>query len=500
MKAAWTERIAKWGAPVLSAVTLFLAFYPVHFWPFGFIALVPWFKQLKLGTAKYAVRSGFVFGFMTGLMQLFMIQKITVVWTQSFALSLAPYLISACIFGAFHAFLGRVVSAAFLARQTWIVPLVWAGWEVGRSYLPGFAFPWALIASPFYNVLGVNQIAYFGTIYAVSAWLVVVNLALLTISEEGLNRKLLHYAIGIFVPLVLGLIRMAMPQQGTPTILSAGQPGVDMAYSSMDDQDRQLAIVVPALADDAKAAKAKLLILPEGLVVGGDTIPPETSFMVPEGIPLIFGGKRGIKPVYQAAFGYDGKWSYADKTRLVPFGEYFPGRNIFPAIAQAFKLPSGDVIPADKVSTVKVGGFQVGALICFEGLFYDVAQVHADQGAQILAAMCIDDWYFGTPAPQQLMTASSWRAIETGLPVVRAAGLGFTMIVDQRGRVVAQAPLKAQRTISAEVLVPTGASRFPLVRIFPLGFLSIFVAWTVWSFWKLRPVKKAITVEQPAEA
>lgn len=483
MKAAWTERIAKWGGPTLSSFLLFLAFPPLHLWPMAWVALVPWLIQLYRGDARYSSRSGFCFGFLTGLWQLYFMLHMTAAWTGNIPLSLIPYLLSCAIYGLFHSLLGRLLWRALKADCWWLIPLLWAGWEVARSYLPGFAFPWGLLGTPFYSTPQIAQIAYFGTIYAVTAWAVACNVVFALIVAKQPAKRALKWAAAVLILGIAGAVRTAMPQEGVSTVLTAGQPGVNLAFSSQEEQDRQLSVVVPDLARQAKEQQSRLLILPEGLVIGGDGIPPETSFAVPEDMPVLFGGKRGREPSRQTAFAYDGAWSYADKTRLVPFGEYVPGRNLFPGVVKAFQLPSGDIVPGDKVETVNVAGLKVGALICFEGLFHDVAQAQADNGAQLLAAMCVDDWYFGTPAPEQLMSASVYRAIETGLPVVRAGGLGYTVAVDQRGRIVGQAPLREMAALKIDLKVPEKTTRFPLVRVFPWLALALFAAWLFAGRW-----------------
>ncbi len=497
MRAAWTERIAKWAPPIASALLLLLAFPPFNLWFCAFFALVPWLYGLSKEDMRYSARSGFLFGFVTALGQLYFMFAMTLNWTKNFPLSLIPYLISCAIVASFHAVLGRLIWRAMQADKYWLIPLIWAGIEVLRSYIPGLAFPWGLLGTPFYKHAVISNIAYFGTIYLVSAYAAMTNVAVLYFTQR--KARLGYSWIGVHIGfLILGFARAAIPQQGADTTLTAGQPGVNMAFTPQDDLDREMAMTVPELAQQAKAQQSKLLILPEGLVIGGDGIPPETSFMVPQDIPVLFGGKRGNKVTHQTAFAYDGKWSFADKTRLVPFGEYVPGRNTFPGIAKAFKLPSGDISPGEKVTPLDVAGIRIGALICFEGLFHDVAQAQADEGSQLLAAMCVDDWYFGTPAPEQLMSASVFRAIETGLPLVRVGGLGYTQAVDQRGKIIAQAPLTKASALTFKLKIPEKTTRFPFVRVFPWIAVLTTVGW--WGFGLLRRRNRADTPAEEEEA
>jgi apolipoprotein N-acyltransferase len=117
-------------------------------------------------------------------------------------------------------------------------------------------------------------------------------------------------------------------------------------------------------------------------------------------------------------------------------------------------------------------------MICFEGLFWDSAFKQVENGAQMLAIMSIDDWYMGTAAPDQLKTGAIWRAIESDIPVARAASTGYTMMVDQRGRVIREAPVGVPYALRATLYLPDHPQRMPLRQVFPWAFgLSVPIAW-----------------------
>ena len=162
----------------------------------------------------------------------------------------------------------------------------------------------------------------------------------------------------------------------------------------------------------------------------------------------------------------------ADKTRLVIFGEFIPGRDVFPFVQNAFHLPDGDLSAGDKLATVRAGRLTVGPLICFEGLFPDLGLRQAWAGADLLAVMSNDDW-FAPFAQARLARAAQWRAIEAGLPLVRAASRGRSMIVSDTGEVLADAPYGERRLVMARV--PKGRGPFPLVWAFPAVALASIV-------------------------
>jgi apolipoprotein N-acyltransferase len=136
---------------------------------------------------------------------------------------------------------------------------------------------------------------------------------------------------------------------------------------------------------------------------------------------------------------------------------------------QGFNLPAGDLQAAQEVKSIDIAGMRVGPMICFEALFPDIAWRQAMNGSNLLAVMSIDDWYVGTGAPRILRQASTMRAIENGLPMVRSATLGYSFAVDQRGRLITEAPFGEVVALRAEVTVPeVGSERSPWKPIFPL--------------------------------
>jgi apolipoprotein N-acyltransferase len=144
---------------------------------------------------------------------------------------------------------------------------------------------------------------------------------------------------------------------------------------------------------------------------------------------------------------------------LVVFGEYVPFREQIPFL-QNFNLPAGDLIPADHLQTMDIGGMKVGQLICFEGVFPDLVVEHSNNGAQVLVQMSIDDWYEGTPAHDQLWMSSVWRSIESGLPLLRVGGRGHSLATDSRGNLIADVPVGVRRAEKVVVSVPAHSDAF----------------------------------------
>jgi apolipoprotein N-acyltransferase len=76
----------------------------------------------------------------------------------------------------------------------------------------------------------------------------------------------------------------------------------------------------------------------------------------------------------------------------------------------------------------------MGPLICWEIIFPGAA---VDPGARPawLLNVTNDTWFGDTPGPRQHLLQAEVRAVEEGLPVVRAANSGISAIIDPYGRI-----------------------------------------------------------------
>lgn len=450
--------------PVASAVLLALGF--AGLWPLVFVALIPWLASLRNTTPRQAWQRGYGFGLLFSLTQLWWLGDLAYKWTDSILIGLLPWLLASVLTAVYYGMLGRLIRSCYGLQALWAIPLVWAGMEVFRSYIPVLAFPWALIAEPLIALPDLGAPAYYGTIYLASALVVAANVVIFSRSR--------WLGVGaVTASFLLALLHFDVMGSDDPTF-SAGQPGVDMAFDR--DANEKIGPVVDQIFKETPGTD--LLVLPEGIAQGGDKLPPATPFHIPANLPIVFGGQRGRGPVYQSAFAHGEEgWSYADKTRLVIFGEFVPGRDYFPFLQDAFRLPGGDLSAGSKVSSVHAGKLTVGPLICFEALFPDLGLRQATQ-SDVLAVMSIDDW-FAIPARERLARAAQWRAIETGLPVVRAGSLGRTMIISPYGHILAEAPFGGRHVVTA---TPSARRRpFPCSWVFPLAALGSLFGIPVWA-------------------
>jgi len=455
---------------LLSAALFSLAYPPFNLWPLMFVAMVPMLHQLRNADSRQAWKIGYLFGFLVFLGQMYWLYALAVHWIHRPFLSLIPWVITALLEGLFFGWVARLVRHCYLRNWQVLIPVAWAGVEVCRSYIPVVALPWGLAATPLVHAPILIQSAHFGTIYLVSAWVVLINLVIVQlVAGTGRSKQRpLYLTAGALLLLSVVYYRSSAPSDSFP--VTVGQPGIDMAFGDRKVRLLDISQNVDAISSKALADGSKLLVLPEG-IGEDDNDPPRPPFKLDRRIPMLFGGQRGKgEVVYQTAFSFDGRWHHADKTRLVIFGEFIPGRDSFPWIAKTFDLPSGDLTASKLgVKSVEVGGVMAGPMLCFEGLFPEVSYQQAQNGAKFIAVMCIDDWYMGTPAPDQLRAAAFFRAVECGLPLVRSASQGSTLALDAHGNSLGELPLRQAAGLRVNLQLPREPTLFPLLPVFPVA-------------------------------
>ena len=145
--------------------------------------------------------------------------------------------------------------------------------------------------------------------------------------------------------------------------------------------------------------------------------------------------KEGEAPVLEAFY---------DKKHLVPFGEYVPfsyllnrlGFDILSILGEPFSGGQGPV-------SLKVQGLPAASpRICYEIIFPGFARPYDVDGIspEWILNISNDSWYGTKTGPQQHANQVGYRALETGLPVVRSASSGVTGLVDPYGRWVVKTP------------------------------------------------------------
>ncbi len=127
-----------------------------------------------------------------------------------------------------------------------------------------------------------------------------------------------------------------------------------------------------------------------------------------------------------------------DKAHLVPYGEYLPMRGLLEPLGLS-RLVAGtlDFIAGPGPRTVDLGAWgEAGMQICYEIVFS--GEVVDPQRRPDYIFNPSNDGWFGAWGPPQHLAQARMRAIEEGLPVLRATTTGISAVIDAGGVVRAQ--------------------------------------------------------------
>jgi apolipoprotein N-acyltransferase len=200
------------------------------------------------------------------------------------------------------------------------------------------------------------------------------------------------------------------------------------------------------------------------------------------GDALIFDDKDQLTGAHNSVFAVTPDASLPfryDKAHLVPYGEYLALRWLLEPLGATRLVPGTiDFIPGPGPRSYSVPGLaKVGMQICYEIVF--AGQVIDRHNRPDFVFNPSNDAWFGTWGPPQHLAQARLRAIEEGLPVVRATPTGISAIVDARGRIVRSLPLGKAGFIEARLpppAPPTLFARFGNVLAFAVALALTAIA------------------------
>ena len=144
-----------------------------------------------------------------------------------------------------------------------------------------------------------------------------------------------------------------------------------------------------------------------------------------------------------------------DKVHLVPFGEYLPFQDFLESLGlmQLTKVQGGFLAGDHRRALALKDAPPFLPLICYEIIFPDEA-VPKEERPGWLLNVTNDGWFGNSSGPYQHFQQARVRAIEQGLPLVRAANTGISAVVDPFGRIVKELPLGVEGVIDSGLPQP----------------------------------------------
>jgi apolipoprotein N-acyltransferase len=529
LRAAAHAIILTWGwrraaIALVAGLLSTLAMAPFNAWPILFLTfpVLVWLIDGAAGGrwrgVPAAALSGFCFGFgyfVSGVYwtgYAFFVDAPTFAWLSPFAvLGLPAYL---ALFPAFGFALARLLWTRDASRILALaVALTLSEWL--RGYLLT-GFPWNAYGYALSEPLALAQIASVIGLWGLTFLSVAIfaSPASLIDGASGGRKPWLAPIAALATLLALGIfgvIRLSLQPTGmvSHVKLRIMQPNlqqdVKFNYAAKADvMQKYIALSDRATGPQSTGVRdASILIWPESafpffLTQEADAM-AQIADLLPKGTVLITGAvrvpedaKRGV-PVTRAynsiyVIDHDGSvLSVYDKVHLVPFGEYLPFQNALERLGLSqLAKQQGGYIPGTRRRSLDIPNApRALPLICYEAIFPGSVADRDDRAGWIIN-VTNDGWFGISTGPYQHLQQARLRAIEEGLPVVRAANTGISAVIDPVGRIVAKLGLGIEGVLDAslpQAISPTIYARLP--NYGALAMLAIALIFVV-----LRRVKQ----------
>jgi len=201
---------------------------------------------------------------------------------------------------------------------------------------------------------------------------------------------------------------------------------------------------VPFLIDESVSARAKVAQLLGGsktLVTG--TLRRERSIT-----------RHGESDnIYNSVLTFDGFGNVVaqyDKWRLVPGGEFLPFEWLLEPLGfrRVVTVPGSFAAGRGPLSLAIPGAPSAGFSICYEAIFPDHF-VDPQKRPGWLINVTNDGWFGNSTGPYQHLAQARMRAIEQGLPMVRAANTGISVVIDPYGRILSSLSLSQEGVLDS---------------------------------------------------
>ena len=475
--------LARGALAFVAGAAFALGLPPLGAWPLAFLA-VPLFLTLLETTKITGWRSGFGTGWLFGLGYFavafhwigfaFLVDAATYLWMMPFMLG--------ALAGGMALYWGlAAVAARRLGGSGLPLALAFAAAIAAAEWLRGHlftGFPWA---APGLMVDGMGSLAQAAALVGMTGLTLLIMLwAALAYVLLSARRGALLAALAIALLLpglwAWGAFRLAgASAEMVPGVaVRVVQPNVpqeqkwreDNARAIFDDLKRLSVMptperpegiggvtllvwpesAVPFLIDESPAARAELQPMLGGrttLLTGAIRVDRSSSVDDPDVFNSIIVFDGAAEPVQR----YD-KW------RLVPGGEFLPLAWLLEPLGfrKVVTTPGSFTAGAGPVTIALPGGLRAALLVCYEVIFPDRLIDAADR-PQLIVNVTNDGWFGRSTGPWQHLAQARLRAIEQGLPVVRAANTGVSAVIDSYGRSLASVPLMEQGVIDSAVPV-----------------------------------------------
>jgi len=494
------------GAAALCGIAAAAALPPVHLLPFLVMAFTGLIWLLDgvgggAGRLRQAALIGWSFGFGYMAAGLYWVGIAFLVDAERFG-AVMPFAVAGlaagmAIFPALAVWATAAIGGRGPARIV-VLATAWLVTEWLRSWLLT-GFPWNLLGTVWSFSPEMLQLAAVTGVWGLS-WLTVVAAAAPALLAEPAGRGRWAVAAALVLLPALawagGAVRLAAaPALGAAVVpdvrLRLVQASIPQSLKWIPELRRRHVEEQRRLSLRPGPAPVTLLIWPETAVpylLDQDAeLRRYLAAIVPPGGLLITGAPRagtdnGESRLWNSLQALDRRGDIVatyDKHHLVPFGEYTPVRGLLGPL----KLTAGstDFSAGPGPVTLPLPGLPAASpLICYEAIFPGRV-IAAGARPGWLLNVTNDGWFGTSSGPYQHFASARLRAVEEGLPLIRAANSGISAVVDPYGRLIGHLGLNQIGVLDAPLPLPlSGATLYAQLGNWVIvSFILLSLAFTL---------------------
>ena len=382
--------------------------------------------------------------------------------------------------------------------------------EFARGHVFG-GFPWNLPGYIFPAGKPISQLASITGIYGLTAFVFMLSgaLALLIAPRQGPNNKRIWVPFLAAITCLTLIFGYGMVRLGGAQVQYVDGVNLRLVHANIPQRDKfdgakyvQNANTYLRLSRSTGFEDVTHIIWPEGAIPG--EILKDQGLM--EAINELFRSRRGPAPVFitqtlrseQPAQNTKPQYFNAataisfpqgrpatmtpfyDKQKLVPFGEFIPGGDLVEALGlESLSSALESMTPGKSGDVPLLPGLPPASLqICYEIIFPGFTTrtpPMSGERPQWILNLSNDAWYGNSTGPRQHINQARYRAIEQGIPVVRATSGGISGVIDSYGRQVSHLGLGQEGALDTKLPTAIGAQLYKISINYIILLIIVFL-------------------------
>lgn len=454
-----------WGLPVLSGVLMATSYIPYPPWAllFGFAPLL-WHLHLLRNNWKQAFFSGWLCQFTFSLIGFRWIAHTAAEFGQ--LPPVASYLVLLLFAATVHLYFAVSASLWVFLKKKWGL----SGFPALLLYVLLFCFFERLNPTLFFWHFGYTWLYAQAPGMHLAPWIGFYGLHIVTLFVNVLLFGAVYFRKWLWVAPAMGLL------------LVTNVAGHLSKKQTLDSETLQVLIVQANIGNSIKLAQEKgyyfddyilnkhITLTNKGLkenpgtqlILWPETAYPKTvrtkrksqlqkrlEYYIQEtNIPVLTGAYElgADRKTYNSLVAFSGQGEMIDsyrKTYLLAFGEYMPGREIYPPIKKMFPAVA-DFGRGTGEKVMSLNGILYGAQICYESLFAPFTSKLQSLGSQIIVNITNDSWFGTTLEPYQHLYITLARAMEHRRSLLRSTNTGISTSINTLGEMSEFSPMQKE--------------------------------------------------------